>query len=330
MSSTLKNEYAKLVSKFLDGTISPAEMQVLDRYYTLFRDEPDIIAQMNETEVAGLEDRLQQNLHKRIRHVERPVVPIYKRPWLRVAALLALCLSAALVFIRRPVAPATGNTSGTVSSATIANHFLTLPDGSQVVLHGGSRLVVDKLFATGTTREVSLTGEAFFNVKHENSRPFIIHTGNVSTTVLGTAFNIKAYPGQDKIIVTVTRGRVRVQQGQTVLGILTPNKQIIAYVDNKHAVTSPQPVIATKALAWAKTDMSFDAMPFGQLAKRLGERYSVHVSFKNPALEGCPITGSFNGTESLTDVLSILSQTRNTSYTVNGKEVTIDGKGCGQ
>jgi transmembrane sensor len=74
--------------------------------------------------------------------------------------------------------------------------------------------------------------------------------------------------------------------------------------------------------------MSFDAMPFSQLAAHLDKRYDVQITFKNPALAGCPITGTFIGTESLTEVLTILSQTRGTSYVINGKEVVIDGKGC--
>jgi transmembrane sensor len=330
MPSSIKNEYAGLVQKLLHGTITADEMQVLDRYYMLFRDEPNILTQMSENDAAILEDRLQQNLFKRIHKIEKPVIPMYKRTWLRIAAVLIAGLTTALFFLNKPGSSNLGHNSPSGSLANASNHFITLPDGSQIVLRAGSKLVVDKNFTTGASRIVSLSGEAFFNVKHETKRPFIIHTGNVATTVLGTAFNIKAYPGQDNITVTVTRGRVKVEQGQKLLGILTPNKQIIAYLDSKHTGTSAQQVIAKQALAWANSDMSFEAMPFGKLAKRLEERYSVHINFKNPALEGCPITGSFNGTESLTEVLNILSQTRNTSYKVNGGDITIDGKGCNQ
>jgi transmembrane sensor len=330
MSSPIKSEYQELVKKFLAGTISLDEMEILDRYYSLFRYEPGVTADMNNQEIAILEDRLQEGILNRVKQAEKRVLPIYKRTWFRVAAAVVISFSVALVLIKKSNTPQ--YTANTVSPANIINaeenHFLTLPDSSRIVLRKGSKLTVANNFKTGATREVELSGEAYFDIKHNNKRPFIIHTGIINTTVLGTAFNIQAYPGQKTIIVTVTRGRVKVERGKSLLAILTPNKQLTASTDQKQATGTQKKVIAVRAIDWAKTDMSFDAMPFSQLAAHLGKRYDVQITFKNPALADCPITGTFNGTESLTEVLTILSQTRGTSYAIIGKEVVIDGKGC--
>lgn len=330
MSSPIKSEYQELIKKYLAGSISSDEMEVLDRYYSLFRNEPGVTTDMDNQEIAILEDRLQEGILNRIKQAEKRVLPIYKRTWFRVAAAVIISFSVALVITRKPNTQQ--YTANIVSSHNIItaeeNHFLTLPDSSRIVLRKGSKLTVADNFKTGATREVALSGEAYFDIKHNNKRPFIIHTGIINTTVLGTAFNIQAYPGQKTIIVTVTRGRVKVEQGKMLLAILTPNKQLTASTDQKQTVETQKKVIAARTLDWARTDMSFDAMPFSQLAAHLDKRYDVQITFKNPALAGCPITGTFIGTESLTEVLTILSQTRGTSYTINGKEVVIDGKGC--
>src|SRR5690606_5004009 len=72
----------------------------------------------------------------------------------------------------------------------------------------------------GETREVHLEGEGFFDIKHDPTRPFVVTSGNLTTTVLGTAFNIRALPNDDRIVVTVIRGKVQVKDGERVLGVI--------------------------------------------------------------------------------------------------------------
>jgi ferric-dicitrate binding protein FerR (iron transport regulator) len=89
---------------------------------------------------------------------------------------------------------------------------ITLLDGSVVTLKDGSRLNLKNNFS-GNTREITLEGEAFFEIAHNPKKPFIIHTGSVKTTVLGTSFSIKAIPGETSITVAVTEGKVKVEDG---------------------------------------------------------------------------------------------------------------------
>src|SRR5207248_3097180 len=96
---------------------------------------------------------------------------------------------------------------------------IVLPDSSTVVLHAGSRLLFPEAFSVNT-REVTLVGEAYFDIVHREAQPFIIHTGQLKTTVLGTAFNIRAYDSSQEVMVSVTKGRVRVESGNQVLAEL--------------------------------------------------------------------------------------------------------------
>lgn len=102
--------------------------------------------------------------------------------------------------------------------------YVRLPDGSVVTLKEGSTLTYTKRYGKDT-REVTLTGEAFFHVAHNPFTPFKVRTGKLVTTVLGTAFNIKVTVG-DKVTVTVSRGEVAVSDDRTTDGRLTPNEQI--------------------------------------------------------------------------------------------------------
>jgi ferric-dicitrate binding protein FerR (iron transport regulator) len=214
-----------------------------------------------------------------------------------------------------------------VSIAVSQTRFLQLPDGSRVVLKADSRLEYNAAF-NGKTREVTLVGEAYFDIHQDASRPFIIHTGKVNTKVLGTAFNIKAYPGQENIVVTVTQGKVQVEENTNVLAVLTPGKQV-SY-NTGTTLVKREEVKAEEKMAWVKQNMEFEATPFGEIVTRLRERYNVKIGFNNPALQQCPITASFTGAESLEEVLDILCLTRQASYEKTAGEILIKGEGCHQ
>jgi transmembrane sensor len=324
MSAPLKKQYLQLIQKYNEGIATPEEIQTIELYYNLFSDEEDVTDKLSTQMVSEIEIRIHDRIKERIKETRVRVVPLYNHIWFRVAAILLIVSAIGVVLFNH-------NTQNTrladhTKHYPGLNRYMVLIDGSKIVLHSGSKLQIANNFATSATREVTLIGEAYFDVKHDNKHPFIIHTGKVKTTVLGTAFNIKAYPGQKDVVVTVTRGRVKVEDERGLLAVLKPNQQVVYNAMNQKA--DQKKVVAFETLSWAKTDMIFDAMPFGDLADRLDERYGVHITFKNPDLALCPITGRFNGTESLSEVLEILSQARGTSFTTNKNEVVIDGKGC--
>lgn len=324
MPAPLKIQYLQLIQKYNEGIATPEEIRTIELYYNLFSDEEDVTDKLDQQAADQIQTRIHNRIKSKIKQAENPVVPLYKHIWFRVAAILLVVLAFGAIFL---------NKRQSVQVAMVQpkhypelNHYLTLKDGSKVVLHSGSQLHISNNFTTAGNREVTLVGEAYFDIKHDNKRPFIIHTGKVKTTVLGTAFNIKAYPGQKNIVVTVTRGKVKVEDDHAILAILKPDQQVVYNEKDKRA--AEQKVVAVQSLKWARADMSFDSMPFGELTARLDQRYGVHIHFKNPDLASCPITGTFTGTESLIEVLTFLSQARGTSFTINNNDVEIDGKGC--
>jgi transmembrane sensor len=247
--------------------------------------------------------------------------------WLGAAA--AVLLAAIGLFLYLKQAPAkllvanvdhATNSSKNITAGD-GHKSIKLPDGSTVILNSNSSLQFATPFI-GKTREVILNGEGYFDIKHDRAHPFIVHTGKIITTVLGTAFDISAYPGQ-KVIVSVTRGKVSVSDDKNkMLALLTPDQQV--YYSQATKVASQQPIIAQKTIEWVKSDMQFTGMPFKELAERLSKRYDVTVEFKNPDLEKYLITGRFNGTESIDDVLKVLCGTSSATYSIDGKTVLLD------
>ncbi|MFN8264447.1 MAG: DUF4974 domain-containing protein [Chitinophagaceae bacterium] len=241
----------------------------------------------------------------------------------------------------------------TINKATKAKNEVTtrkgsnaefkLPDGTTVWLNSGSTLNYDKINEAGV-REVYLTGEAFFDVVKNPKRPFIIHTNTIDVKVLGTAFNVRAYPDDKTVETSLVRGRVEVtvKNRPQEKYFLKPNQKLVLY---NEAITEPRlksidpatseiPVITIKELsymhgdsaavetAWIRNKLSFEDEQFVDLARRMGRWYDVTIEFKNKALLTETLTGEFDG-ETLTQALEALKVTTSFKYKIEGKRVII-------
>ncbi|HEY4108605.1 FecR family protein [Puia sp.] len=202
-----------------------------------------------------------------------------------------------------------------------ADRCITLPDGSKILLHKSARLDYQSGFTT-KTREVTLHGEAYFDI-HKDPRPFIVHTGAVRTIVLGTAFNINANNERD-IVITVTKGKVKVENAKGEFSILRRDEQLLA--DSTHLKKTQ--VNLGVALAWKKTWLLFNDVTMREAMDTLARRYHLNVSFANPAAENCPVTATFNGEEPLGAIVNVLSKINNMDFTIDHDHVLIKGEGC--
>jgi ferric-dicitrate binding protein FerR (iron transport regulator) len=208
------------------------------------------------------------------------------------------------------------------AAAPPTDQCLTLSDGSKVLLHKGARIHFDSVF-TGRTREVELNGEAYFDIRHD-ARPFIVHTRNITTTVLGTAFNIDEH---DKdIVITVTKGKVRVDNGKGDFGILRRNEQIT--VDQVHNKLKKTKVDAGEVIAWKKPYLLFNDASMKEAVLELEQRFHVTITLTNPALENCNVTATFTGGEPLEQVIKVLSKINNMDYRMIGSHIELNGEGC--
>jgi len=254
-----------------------------------------------------------------------PVKKQWNWAWIAAAAMLVLVLSIGLFQLKQ----GTEQRDLAASQAPKKNEahkWVKLPDGSSVQLNQGSYLEYADSFEGKALREVRLTGEAYFDIKHDAKHPFVIHTGKIKTTVLGTAFNIRAYDANDAVTVTVTRGKVKVEDEKRTLAILIPNQQL------SWNIKSPEPikakVNATEVVEWKKHDLIMDDITLAEAAEMIAERYGVKIQFNNEKVKSCRFTAAFLNRNDITQVLSVVGDITGATLTLKNNQVIIDGPGC--
>jgi len=205
----------------------------------------------------------------------------------------------------------------------VTDQCLTLSDGSKVLLHKDAHINFDPAFP-GKTREVTLTGEAYFDIRHD-SRPFIVHTGPITTTVLGTAFNIDAH--EKALTITVLKGKVKVDNGTGTYSILKRNEQVSVDLINRQLKKIQ--VDAKEEIAWKKPYLLFNDVTIKEAIEELYQRFQVKIVLTNPAVENCHVTASFTHGESLEQIIKVLSKINNMEYTpATGGGFALTGEGC--
>ncbi|PTS99968.1 anti-sigma factor [Pedobacter sp. HMWF019] len=270
--------------------------------------------------------KIQETIHS------KPIV-VQSNPkpwkWLSAAAVLLMTLSIGVWYFRSGVSPEgklVAHKEIPAAKEQALHKWIKLPDGSSVQLNNDSKLEYPDSFEGQQNREVTLTGEAYFDVKHNSSQPFIIHTGKIKTTVLGTAFNIKAYQSGSAVTVTVTRGRVKVEDDQKVLAILTPNQQLAWNTQTQ--IPAKVKVDAEQVVEWKKQDLIMDDVSLEDAAKLIEERYSVKVHFNSDKVKSCKFTAAFLNRNEITQVLNVIGDITGAKIILKNNIVTIDGNGC--
>ena len=191
-----------------------------------------------------------------------------------------------------------------------------LNDGSMVYLSVDSKLSVPEKFAA-KTREVELEGEAYFEVKTDEQRPFLIHSRATTVQVLGTEFNLRAYEGEEQVTLLVTEGRVSFnEQGKDSRDAsLVIAGQRGRYAKGKPILVENYEDMNTE-LGWRDGKLMFIDKTLGEITRELERWYATTFSFQEEQLTQIKITASFDlqGNEPLGHVLDIIANTANVEY----------------
>lgn len=219
--------------------------------------------------------------------------------------------------------------SEAISSVLAFNgkQLIHLPDGSTIILNDKSSITYDQNDFNKETREVTLSGEAYFDIKRNEKKPFIVHTGKVNTRVLGTAFNINAYDTSDNIEVTVERGKVQVGDIKKIYGVITPNQQIKV---NKNTLDFEQNNTKIEGvITWKSKYLILDDLNMEDAVAMIAQKYKVSILLANDKIKNCRITASFLNEEDLDHVLKVVCSVIETSYHYDlNNAIVLEGKGC--
>lgn len=205
-----------------------------------------------------------------------------------------------------------------ITHTTSANETkeILLPDNSQIVLNENSSLAY---FEKDDKRNVELSGEAWFDVAHDKEHPFEITSGETKTTVLGTAFNVRAYPEEANVEVTVERGKVAFEekanaQNKTLLpagteGVFYKKQKKVEKVEKVENEIN-------NVSAWRTKTLVFDDLPMDAIIETLERYYKVNIETKTPKLLNCTFNGTYSD-KPLEHIMEVFSAGLNNAHWKN-------------
>lgn len=324
--------YEHLIVKSLSGTITSAEKQELDSWINESAENRRIAEDLEQVWKLSSEDvtvhdfktaqewsRFEATIAGESES-QRGVVRITQTAWFRVAAsLLLLALGTFVVYLGFFAS------NEVVHSTDDSTRSLTLPDGSRVWLNAQSRISHDADF-NGNIRSVVLEGEAFFEVKEDASRPFIINTDLAQVKVLGTSFDVRAAKAdQTKVFVVTGRVSFSAREHQDAGVVLTPGEGAAL---SSHDLTINRTVDHDpNLLAWKEKKLVFRKTAMSEVIRTLKQYFRTEITIKNKELLRCHFTSTFND-PTLDEVVEVLKESLNLNIVRQQNTVIIDGEGC--
>lgn len=226
---------------------------------------------------------------------------LWNRIWFKsVAAIIPLCILIATYLYFRPEV-------SMIEVVTEANEQkqCQLPDGTTIRLNSCSKITYPSVFKENT-RLVLLEGEAYFSVVSDPEKPFIVSTDYFSVKVLGTQFNVSAYPTDERATTTLSKGRVEVKLKEGAPGspyTLQPSQQLI-YNKNDHSVSLHK--IDNASADWKDGQLIFRDASFQDIIQTLQRRFNVTIDYDKQYFPNLPYTVKFVQGEDLEDILNIM------------------------
>jgi transmembrane sensor len=237
--------------------------------------------------------------------------------------------------------------NNTVSTKAGNKASINLPDGSKVWLNRDSKITYVGDFGN-KTREVYLSGEAFFDVAKDKTKPFIIHTRTINLKVLGTAFNVRSYDNEKETETSLVHGSVEItirnRPDQKIF--LKPGEKLLVknilvdtstkFKKRKHDEETPIAVLTNMhyygadsssiETSWTKNQLVFNDEPLDKIALNLERWFNVRITITNEALKKEKYTATLEEDDKLEDFLEALRLTEGFHYSIKDREVIISPK----
>lgn len=195
---------------------------------------------------------------------------------------------------------------------------MELADGTQVWLNSESKLTYPARF-TGGTREVAMEGEVCFQVAKNEAQPFIVRTGGMAVKVLGTVFNVDAYPDNGRIATTLVEGKVEIQAGDEKQTLL-PDQQAVL---EKGKGIEVKKVYAEDYISWIGGVFHFTEASLEEIMQKLSRWYNFEFFFANADVKDAHFTLNIRRYENVSDILSKIEKTGRAHFNINGRTVVV-------
>jgi len=333
------NRFLELISRKLSGEATTEELGEIEELlsadaeasarFKLLHQYWNQHDNANQPFVEEAFEKLKPKLDAPIKVLPKTTKRLKQNLWFGVAAAASVILiTGSLLFIKKNAGRDTStdqqlaliekkNTKGVKST-------MVLPDGTKIWLNADTKLQYPKKFS-GNTREVYLSGEAFFEVAKNPRKPFIIHLANGTVKVLGTSFNIRAYDNEKFIEASVATGKVAfipkhaTGRKQDTVFLTGENKLRYLFTKEQAIVES---TVSKEDMAWIGGKLVFRAMSFEEIGAELERAFGKKIVFLSDNARQFRLTGSFQN-NSLEEILFYLSKSTEFNYKINNEEVLI-------
>lgn len=330
-----QKEFNNLSKRYLAGeTTEEEENQLMVWFSTQPKQLP---TNLSFTQKNGIEERMWHRIHSQIRPASRGIT--VRIAWLSgIAACLVLGFGWFLNIQssenkKIALLPNQEQVGIEIKNSAHLEQEVKLKDGTVVLLKQNSSIVYRENF-NQAKREVYLKGEAFFNVKRNVVKPFVVHTGGLTTEVLGTSFRIKHHEKENKIEVAVTTGKVSVyaenlnQKAERNGVILAPNQRVMFDIVSKNIVPGivekPAPIVINEVIL---PKLVFEEASLEQVLDTFSALYGIEFVIANPNTKDCRITADLNGLSMFTQ-LELVCKSIDATYEKRGTVIFVHGDGC--
>lgn len=326
-------EFRSLLEKYAAGQCSPEEIKLVEDWY-------DNIS-TGEEQPRFPEPEYEEQLWNKVR--PRTGSPKSRSSWLKIAASIAffLSVSAALYFILTEETTPTGLAVAGADSGMLTEQYtnvsghakkIRLEDGSVITLQPASKILFPKRF-NKFKREIELHGEAFFEIRRDTLRPFIVYSRDIVTKVLGTSFTVRALDSDPEVRVSVKTGKVSVSTKPRERSsaeqpvILTPNQEVVFNRQEekiiKQLVEKPEIILAQPTLI----EMQYRNTPVSEIFAAIELNYGIRIEYDSVKMQNCVLTTNMNE-EGLLERIEIICKAIDATYTVADAVIRIEASGC--
>ncbi|WP_158607301.1 FecR family protein [Rhodohalobacter sp. SW132] len=330
----------KLAEKFLNNQTTPAENEVVLEWFETtegqkfllesiehdkgYMDKKDLRSTVSDLDSEKLYSSIQEEIRSK-----KKIFSLKSTDWLgysmKAAAAVLVIITATLftIILESNKTDQVAEREPVIFQTEQDQHReITLGDGSVVRLNENSEIVISEDFLD-EKREITLTGEAYFDIVHKPESPFIIQANQSSIEVLGTSFNVRSISGQDNVQVVVEEGKVSFsakEEGYNERPSVILSKGQYGYMDLNEGSIQVDEVAIDNYFAWKSGRFVFDDLTLQQVCTQLNRLYELECGFEGQESRNLSLTANFSN-ESLDKTLSVIALTLNLEYERNNNQV---------
>jgi len=268
----------KLLKRYLLGNADTADNSTVDNWYNSFDNKT---VELSDKDAAAIGNEIWEKIEAATADYATATPARVRRmpSWVRVAAAVLLIAGAGSIYLWRENAHAPQ--FATISTHVGEKKIITLPDGSILTLDAGTTIRVQNDASKDRNVEIA-DGQVFFDVRKDDQHPFVIRSGELTTTVLGTSFAVSAYQGLHDLNIGVVTGKIKVQSDTNTLAILEKNQELTYDKSTKAFRTI---VLDESMTAWQQGRLVMNDLGFTDMAVLMQKNFGVTITTSQDAVK---------------------------------------------